>query len=116
MNTVAYAIMREDASIQAARGADYLRLVLGGNTLCVLRTIPGGVRAEFKMVPDRSRSAYVAQSRTVDLLFEDGGSSLSIAARGRAARRRYTFTGTHRGDMNGLLSLALFNDKLILVS
>jgi len=108
-----------DQSLTAVKGPDYIRLAFAyrlqgePDSLCFIRPIKDGVRVEFKMTPNSKRTALVRKERTIEIIFvEDANHDSLYIVNGK---RKTPYTQKNQKNMKGLVSLALYKQKLMML-
>ena len=89
------------------------RLAGAPDSLCYIWPIKDGVRVEFKMTPNAKRTALVPKERTIEIIFVDDVHDSLYVVNGK---RKTAYKQTNQKNMAGLVSLALYKQKLLILA
>ena len=117
---VANVLMQEGSQpLTAVQGPNYIRLAFSyrsagtPDSLCFIRPIKDGVCVEFKMTPNAKRTALVPKERTIEIIFVEGEHDSLYVVNGK---RKTAYKQTNQKNMAGLVSLALYKQKLLILA
>ena len=106
------------------QGSDYVRMAFqnsqreGPKNLCFIRptTTDNIVKVDFKVIPARKTLHLMAFERSITIIFDTTANHHdSLVIVNGTSRKTYKQTNNQQRDMAGLVSLALYREKLIRV-
>ena len=119
-------VLMESMPLVAVKGLGYIRLAFERRlphmreNLCVIRPIAlgRGVKIEFEMCPNASMTGLVPKDRVVEIMFDDDKrlayDRLYIIKTAANKKRKEYKQVNQKNNMAGLVSLALYHEKLVL--